>query len=325
LLDFLQLALTGHRSPNTLEKWVGRKKKFKEFLAYRYKKDDIPLQDLQFTFVQEVFKYLLVEHEVIENTAMKYAQCVKDLMYRAVSKKWIPANIFVTFKCKYEDTEKGWPTPQEIEHLIGIEFKTTHLTEIRDIFIFQCFTGYSYAEVRRLGPQYQITGIDGKIWTSIKRQKTSGDETLPLLPIALDILQKYQDHPVSVRRSTYLPVPTCEDYNRNLKLVAEIAGIAVNLTTHTGRYYFANEVAYNNGSQLKTVARLLGQKSLSSAAKYVKGNRKHISDTMANIEKILFTYEGKLKPTTSRPNSLRHNDPQITTKPGAKVVQMQIL
>jgi hypothetical protein len=63
----------------------------------------------------------------------------------------------------------------------------------------------------------------------------------------------------------------------------------INLTTHTGRYFFANEVTYNNGAQLKTVCRLVGQKSLTSTAKCVKGNRKHTADTMAGIREIMFT------------------------------------
>jgi integrase len=206
-----------------------------------------------------------------------------------------------------------------MDGLIGMSFQTPKLAEIRDFFVFQCFTGYSYAEVKRLNPEHSFTGIDGKRWMSIHRLKTGGEETIPLLPLPLDILQKYEDHPTCVRRRTLLPIPSCEDYNRLLKLVAELAGIRINLTTHTGRYYFANEVTYNNGAQLKTVSRLLGHKSINSTAKYVKGNRKHIADTMAGIQEILFTEDGQLR--TAASSTLRKEQP--ADRAGARVVPLR--
>jgi Arm DNA-binding domain/Phage integrase SAM-like domain len=127
LLHFMQLALAGHRSPNTLEKWYGRKKRYQEFLAFRYKLEDIPLADLKYSFIEEVFKFLLVQYEVIENTATKYAQCVKEMMDRAIAKGWIPANIFVIFKCAYDDTDAVWLTWGEMEALIKSRFKKEKL------------------------------------------------------------------------------------------------------------------------------------------------------------------------------------------------------
>lgn len=322
LLDFLQLCLSGHRAYTTLEKWAGKKRKYKQFLQDRYKAKDLPLQKLTYTFIQETMKYFLVTQEVNNNTATKYAQHVKDLMNRAVARKWVSANIFTTYKCHYDDTDPGYPTPQEMDRLTSLTFHSRKLGEIRDIFIFQCFTGYSYADIRRLSNNHQFVGIDGKIWTSIARKKTTGDETLPLLPNALAIAQKYEQHPVCIRRNVLLPVPSCEEYNRQLKLIAEMAGIRINMTTHTARYYFANEVTYNNGVQLKTVSRLLGHKSLASTAKYVKGNRKHLSDSMAGLEELLFNQEGQLKPA-ARAHMPTHTPLQAKITQGARVVRLR--
>ncbi|HXO78248.1 MAG TPA: hypothetical protein VN824_23500, partial [Puia sp.] len=74
LLEFLQLAFTGNRAYTTLEKWMGRKRRYLDFLQHRYKVEDISLVDMNYSFISEVFKYMIVQHEVIENTAMKYAQ-----------------------------------------------------------------------------------------------------------------------------------------------------------------------------------------------------------------------------------------------------------
>jgi hypothetical protein len=194
LLDFIQLSFTNNRSPNTLEKWIGRKKRYIEFLKYRYSVEDILLNQIEYKFIDEVYKYLLVQHRVIPNTATKYTQCIKQLMDRAVAKGWIHNNVFVMFKCRYTDPHHDWLTMQELERLKDTDFGQEKLNIIRDIFLFSSFTGFSYQEVYTLKPSDIITGIDGKMWISKSRQKTGGDETLPLLPLPLQLLDKYKNH-----------------------------------------------------------------------------------------------------------------------------------
>jgi integrase len=324
LLEFLQLAFTGNRAYTTLEKWMGRKRRYLDFLQHRYKVEDIALADMKYTFIGEVFKYMIVQHEVIENTAMKYAQCIKEMMDRAVSRGWAPANVFVLFKCKYEDTDRKWPTLAEVQLLIDKVFSTNKLNEIRDIFVFECFTGLSYAEMRRLSDVHIIRGGDGKKWISINRQKTDGNETLPLLPIAAQILEKYEDHPVCVRRRTLLPVPTNEEYNRCLKDIAVEAGLSIILTTHIARYFFANVVMFDNDIQLKIIAGTLGQKSIATAAKYVKTNKGNISRAMQDVEEKMFSEDGELLQAAGKGGLLKrrkHERLPIETH-GAKVISM---
>jgi integrase len=327
LLNFLQLAFTGHRSPNTLEKWIGRKRRYMDFLRYRYKVEDMPLAKIEYSFIEEVFRYLLVQHQVIENTAMKYAQCVKEMMDRAVARGWVPANVFVIFKCKYADPDHDWLTMQEFETIRDFQFSKEKLNVIRDIFIFTSFTGLAYQEVRTLAPSDIITGMDGKRWISKNRQKTDGDETLPLLPLPLQILEKYKNYPVCIRRGRLLPVPSNEEYNRCLKEIGQETGITIILKTHKSRYFFANEVAYNNGVPLKTVSKMLGHKSVKTTEIYVRANRKNISESMAMVEDKLFTIDGKLRgPKVSgrQGEDLRdYGKEQFSEYSGGKVILMQ--
>jgi integrase len=326
LLNFLQLAFTGHRSPNTLEKWIGRKRRYIEFLQYRYTLEDTPLQEMEYKFIDEIYKYLLVQHHVIPNTAMKYAQCVKELMDRAAAKGWINNNVFAIFKCRYSDPHHDWLTMQELERLKDTDFKEERLNVIRDIFLFSSFTGLSYQEVSTLKPADIITGVNGKKWISKNRQKTGGDETLPLLPLPLQLLDKYRDHPLCVRRGRLLPVPTNEQYNRCLKDITKIGKFNAILRTHKARYFFANEVAYNNGVPLKTVSKMLGHKSVKTTEVYVRANRQNISDNMEMVEKKMFGEDGKLinprmavKPENSLPTQVLAD---AGTDPGARVIRM---
>jgi integrase len=295
LMNFLQLASVGQRSVNTLEKMIRRKRRFLEFLQYRYKTVDRPLQEMEYSFVEQLCNYMLVQKKVIQNTAMKYVQCVKEIMDRAVSKRWVASNPFTIFRCHYQDPHHDWLTMQELEKLFRYEFSNEKLNRIPDILVFSSFTGLSFQEVYTLRPADIMTGIDGKKWINKNRQKTGADETLPLLPLPLQLLEKYKTCPYCLTHNKLLPVPTNQEYNRCLKVIADITGIGIVLRTHKARFFFANEVTYNNGIPLKTVSRMLGQKSVKTTEIYVRANRQNISEEMEKVEKVLFTEEGDLK------------------------------
>jgi integrase len=327
LLNFMQLTFAGHRSPNTLEKWIGRKRRYIEFLQYRYSMEDMPLDKIEYKFIDEVYIYLLIQHKVIPNTATKYAQCVKELMDRAVAKGWVNNNMFAIFKCRYTDPHHDWLTMQELERLKDTDFKEEKLNIIRDVFLFSSFTGLSYQEVYTLKLSDIIIGIDGKKWISKNRQKTGGDETLPLLPLPLQLLDKYKDHPLCVRRGRLLPVPTNEHYNRCLKQISKIGQFNAILKTHKARYFFANEVAYNNGVPLKTVSKMLGHKSVKTTEVYVRANRQNISENMEMVEKKMFDEKGNLKNLRNsvipESNSPSQNPIDVVPDQGAKVIPMK--
>jgi integrase len=269
---------------------------------------------------------LLVQHRVIPNTATKYAQCVKELMDRAVAKGWVNNNVFSIFKCRYSDPKHDWLTMQELERLRETNFTDEKLNVIRDIFLFSSFTGLSYQEVYTLKPADIITGVDGKKWISKNRQKTGGDETLPLLPLPLQLLDKYKDHPLCVRRGRLLPVPTNEHYNRCLKEIGKIGKFNAILRTHKARYFFANEVAYNNGVPLKTVSKMLGHKSVKTTEVYVRANRQNISENMDMVEKKMFDAKGGLRnpriPVSADPSLSDHIPIASLADPGARVIRM---
>ena len=297
LLNFMEISFAGHRSPNTLEKMWGRKKRYVDFLEYRYEKSDIALSHLQYKFMDELLKYNMVQHGIIENSAMKYVQILKGIISRVESLGWIQSNQFDQYRCSYTDPHTDWLTMEEMIDLMETDFQDDHLNEVRDIFIFQSFTGLSYAELRSLGPDDIREGIDGKRWISKFRQKTDGDETLPMLPTAVELIEKYKHHRVSLRRRKLFPVPCNVEYNRALKVIARTKGYKINLRSHKARYFYANVVMFDNGVSLKTIAATLGQKTTRSTEKYVKANKSVISQTMNEVEEKLYGSGGRLNQT----------------------------
>lgn len=300
LLNFMELACAGHRAYTSLEKMWGRKKRLIEFLQYNYQAIDLPLSNLQLKFMDQYKKYNMVQQGLESNTAMKYCQMVKEVIDRAVANGWIHANVFAIFQCTYTLPVREWPTWQQMNVFIDYEYDNETLELTRDAAVFMAFTGLAYQELYSLSPDDIITGIDGKEWINKDRQKTDGDETLPLLPIPKRILEKYRNHPKCVKKGRLFPMLTNQAFNRNLKVAAALAGLNPELEGHDLRYFFANEVTYNQGVPLKTTSRMLGHGTIKTTEIYVRVNRENISENMDMVERKLFDQHGTLKVTNAR-------------------------
>jgi len=295
LLDLLLQCSTGTRSFHTLEKLMCRKRKYLEYIRYEYNDADFKLQDLDNSFLKNLYHFLMSKGDIAHNTATKYLQIMKGIINRAVSLKWVDANPFVLYKCTYHEIHHDWLDMKQFESLLNHNFKEKKLNVIRDIFVFASFTGFSYRELYTLNQSDIAYGENGKMWIMKTRQKTGGDESVPLLPMPIQLLEKYRTDPACRLSGKLLPVPTVQEFNRCLKLIAVELDIKINLRTHKARFFFANEITYNNGVPLKTVSRLLGQKSVKTTETYVKANKRNISENMNMVEQKLFDSSGNLK------------------------------
>jgi len=72
------------------------------------------------------------------------------------------------------------------------------VSQVRDIFLFSCYTGLAYVDVNKLKRSEVVTGMDGQKWIYTSRQKTDTQSRIPLLPQALEFIKKYEDHPLNV-------------------------------------------------------------------------------------------------------------------------------
>lgn len=153
----------------------------------------------------------------------------------------------------------------------------TRLEEVRDCYIFVCYTGYSYSDAEALGPDHIAVGIDGRKWIIRDRQKTDTTENIPLLPIPLEIIDKYKNHPYCKANRKLLPLNSNQRYNGYLKEVADICGIQKNLTSHTARHTFATTVLLTNDVPMETTMELLGHTDIRTTQIYGKIVQKKIS------------------------------------------------
>jgi len=280
----------GKKSANTLKRFVITKHKLISFLKYQLKVTDIQANNIKLSFGIEFEHYLSTVQKIGTNTSMKYVQNVKQVLKMGVDLGLILSNPLAAFKCSYQHPDRDKLTMDEITILRNKDL-VARLDTTRDVFLFCCFTGYAYLDVYNLTPQNIITGIDGNKWIIKAREKTKSLEQIPLLPVALGIVEKYKDHPACINRNTLLPVNSNQRYNGYLKEIADICGIKKHLTTHTARHTFATTVTLEHDVPIETVSQMLGHKSLRTTQIYAKVTQRKVSNNMEELKKRLIDRE----------------------------------
>ena len=149
-------------------------------------------------------------------------------------------------------------------------FEIDRLAQVRDVFLFCCFTGLAYVDVKKLKISQIAKGLDGEKWIFINRQKTDSRSAIPLLPTAVNLIAKYSTHPVCIKKCTPLPVPSNQKMNGYLKEIAALCGINKMLTSHIARHTFATTVTLSNGVPIETVSKMLGHTSIRQTQHYAK-------------------------------------------------------
>jgi integrase len=175
------------------------------------------------------------------------------------------------------------------------EFNIERLKEVRDVFVFCCYTGFAYADVFKFNQNAVMIGLDGNYWLSTNRQKTGTKEKVPLLPIALEIIERYKNHPYCVEQNKLLPVNSNQRYNSYLKELADACNINKHLTTHIARHTFATTVTLANGVPIETVSAMLGHTNIRTTQIYAKVVEKKMSEDMEILKSKLFAVGKKDK------------------------------
>lgn len=159
-------------------------------------------------------------------------------------------------------------------------FVSDRLNQVKDIFLFSCFTGLAYADVKKLSRKNIGIGVDGNRWIFINRTKTDTRSNIPLLPIAIAILEKYEDHPQVVNQEKLLPILSNQKMNSYLKEIADACGINKELTFHIARHTFATTVTLSNGVPIESVSKMLGHKNLKTTQHFAKTLDLKVSNDM---------------------------------------------
>ena len=264
-------ALVGHEfSPLTLERYTTSKKHTEEFMKWKYKVDDMDIQKLNYQFMTNYEFWLKSVRKCDHNTSMKYLSNFKKIVNICIKSGWLDRDPFVGFKMTKREVERPFLVEEELNRIIEKTFLMPRMSQVRDIFIFCCYTGLAYADVEKLTREEITTGIDGEKWIWTSRQKTESTTRIPLLPPALEILDRYKDDPQCLIKKRLLPVLSNQKMNTYLKEIADACNITKKMTFHTARHTFATTVTLTNGVPIETVSKMLGHRNLKTTQHYAK-------------------------------------------------------
>ncbi|GAB3910326.1 site-specific integrase [Mucilaginibacter ginsenosidivorans] len=273
--------------PRTFKRYRTTFDHTKAFINWKYGKEDIDLKDLNYEFAKDFSFWLKTIKCCNHNSAMKYVSTLKTVILECMKKKWLREDPFSEFSTAQKEVEIIPLDAVELSIIQNKKFSFERLNLVKDIFIFSCYTGLAYIDTGNLKQGQIRNGIDGQKWIITKRQKTDTPQRIPLLAPALEIIEKYKDHPRCMQKGYALPILTNQKMNAYLKEIADVCGIEKKLTFHIARHTFATTVTLCNGVPIETVSSMLGHKRLTQTQHYAKIIDLKVSEDMALLRKRL--------------------------------------
>jgi len=252
---------------NTLRNYKSFKKKLEHFLRYRYSLSDVRLNNLNYDFIIQFEGFLSTIYKNRTNTIAKNADLLRTIINFGLKLGWLKTYPFFGHKCKLEAPQPKYLTLEELNRIESLDLsKCKGLRVIGDLFLFTCYTGLSYSDMRNL-KEANISIINGEEFLEGARQKTTGEYCGILFPKAKAILEKYKNSPLIKTKGYLLPSRCNQTMNRGLKKIAGIVGIGKNLTCHVGRHAFAT-LSGEHGVPLESVSKTLGHSSIRTTQAY---------------------------------------------------------
>lgn len=267
-------------APGTLERYETSLRHTEEFLMWKYNLKDIDILQIDHAFITDYEFFLRTVRNCANNTAVKYIKNFNKIIKICLANHWIERNPFANYKSKVKEVERVYLSEEEIQEISNKEFATERLSLVRDIFLFSCFTGLAYIDVKNLTKSHISLGIDGEKWVFTHRQKTESASKIPILPVTQMIIDKYADHPQALNQDKLLPILSNQKMNAYLKEIVDVCEINKDLTFHIARHTFATTVTLSNGVPLETVSKMLGHTNLKTTQHYAKILDKKISEDM---------------------------------------------
>lgn len=267
-------------SINTYKKYETAISHTKEFLKHQYRVDDISVKQVDIAFINDFDFFLRNTKNCNNNSTIKYIRNFGKVIKQCYVNGWIGKDPLLKYNGKVREVEREFLSQEEVITIYTKHFKTERLNLVKDIFVFSCFTGLAYIDVKNLTKSNINIGIDGGKWIFTHRQKTETASRIPLLPIAEEIIQKYKNHPQCVNKDKLLPILSNQKMNAYMKEIADICEIEKDLTFHIARHTFATTITLTNGVPIESVSKMLGHKNLKTTQHYAKVLDRKVSEDM---------------------------------------------
>lgn len=272
------------KSKATYQKYEVTRKHLANFIKEKYNLSDISFKEISHLFITDFEVYLLTTCGCNANTTAKFMQFFKRIVIIAKNNGWIKVDPFANYKIRLKKVDRGYLTQEEVEAIMAKKFSTKRLEQVRDIFVFSCFCGLAYIDVKKLRKENIRTSFDGNLWIMGKREKTDVAFSIPLLDIPKKILEKYE---ATLPDNRILPVPSNQKMNAYLKEIGDLCEINKEISFHLARHTFAT-LTLSKGVSIESVSKMLGHTNIKTTQIYAR-----ITD--AKISHDMNAFAGKVK------------------------------
>jgi site-specific recombinase XerD len=252
-----------------------------KFLKKKYKTTDIPFSSLTYSFIDDYDYHLRIRLKLQSGTILGLISRLRRMIKYAINEGIISGDPFCEYKPVYPKAKQKYLTLPELESIINTPFLNVNLSLTRDMFLFSCFTGQAYTDIRNLTEENIVKAPDGVLWIRTSRQKTGVPCSIPLLDVPLRIIEKYRG---TAGNGKLLPIAGNSIENKNLKIIAAACGIEKNLIFHAARHTYASTITLSQGVPIESVSSMLGHKNLSTTNIYAKITNDKIGEDMTALE-----------------------------------------
>nr|WP_321451477.1 site-specific integrase [uncultured Carboxylicivirga sp.] len=271
------MRIKGENAENTCNHYQSSYNIYEQFINNNFKNQDYPINQIDYEFIVQYDTFMLTIYrdpngnKVKRNTINKHHSRLRTMLHNAVREEIISKNPYANYSLKNTPTNRSFLTEEEINAIRNIDFSNNKsLDQVRDFFLFSCFTSLRYTDAYNLTINNIIKTEKGKTALYVEESdKTKVPLHIPIIPQTQDLIDKYNDHTDRQVGGYILPRYSNQKVNDYLKNIAVLANIKKELTHHVARHTFAT-TALNKGIPLPVVQRILAHKSIRTTQIYAK-------------------------------------------------------
>ncbi len=268
----------------TYTRYLLTRERLAEFMKQRYNLSDMPINEITVSFIDEFYLYIRNNTECNHNSSLKFLQRFRTILYFAKNNGLSFTDPFGSFRFRYDKVNRGYLDQDELDILYTKKFPSARLSQVRDMFIFSCYTGLAYVDIFELTEDKIRKAFDGHLWIMTKRRKTDVNTNVRLLDIPLAILEKYKG---KQKNGKVLPVISNQKINDYLEEIADICGIGKKITFHVARHTFASTVALGNDVPMESIQCMLGHADIKTTQIYAHMINRKLSRDMDKMAKAV--------------------------------------
>lgn len=299
LFEYHNTNMVNTLKPGTMKNYYSTEKYLKIYITTKLRTSDVPLSDLKHKFILDFENYIRTfkpkknRKTCTNNGTMKHLERLMKVVRLGVRMEWLDKDPFRNFKLRFNKFDRNYLTQREIDLIDDTTFTSLGRERVKDVFLFSCYTGLTFMDIKLLTKENISKGIDRNYWIYTKRIKTNEPVKIPMLPKAVEIMKKYEGAPME--DSGLLPVYSNQKTNAYLKEIARACGIYKNVSFHMARHTFATTVTLSNGVPIETVSKMLGHSKLSTTQIYARVLQEKIGEDMQKVMHIYSNKTGQFK------------------------------